>query len=91
MNKQDLIRQISTATGLTDKKTDEVLNQLGDVIRAALAKGDDVTLPGVGKLEVTERPARSGRNPRTGETIQIAASRTPKFKAIKVLKDAINA
>ncbi|QZA80885.1 HU family DNA-binding protein [Deefgea piscis] len=91
MNKQDLIRQVAEATGLTDKKTDEVLNQLGEVIRTALAKGDEVILPGVGKLEVTERAARSGRNPSTGETIQIAASRAPKFKALKVLKDAINA
>lgn len=67
-----------------------VLESLGEIIQTRLATGTEVTLPGVGKLTVTERAARTGRNPQTGEAVQIPASRSARLKPSKALKEAMN-
>nr|WP_027870721.1 HU family DNA-binding protein [[Eubacterium] cellulosolvens] len=89
MNKTELIAAISEQTELTKKQSEEALKAFVDVVADALKKGDKVQLVGFGTFEVSERAARTGRNPRTNETIEIAASRTPKFKAGKALKDLV--
>ncbi len=89
MNKADLVNKIKPAGG-SAAMTESVLNALGKVVQESLAAGDEVTLPGIGKLSVTTRAARAGRNPRTGEALAIAAKKTPKFSALKALKDAVN-
>ena len=66
-----------------------VVEGLSDIVHEQLARGEEITLPGVGKFTVTERAARTGRNPQTGEALEIPASRQPKFKAAKVLKEAV--
>lgn len=90
MNKKELIKAISEKLGVTQKAAGEQVDAIIEVITEALAKGEDVALTGFGKFSVTERAAREGRNPQTGETIQISASKSPKFKASKTLKDMIN-
>jgi DNA-binding protein HU-beta len=89
MNKTELIAAISEQTDLTKKQSEEALKAFVDVVADALKKGDKVQLVGFGTFEVSERAARTGRNPRTNETIEIAASKTPKFKAGKALKALI--
>ena len=74
---------------MTKKDTEKALNAAFDVIASALSKGEKVQVSGFGIFEVKEREARMGRNPRTGEAMEIAASRTPTFKASKTLKDAL--
>jgi len=90
MNKSELIDAVANATGLSRNEaagaTDAVLNSIVD----ALAGGDQVNISGFGTFSVRERAARSGRNPQTGETIQIKASKSPGFKAGKAFKDAVN-
>ena len=90
MNKTELIAAAAENTGMTKKDTEKVLNAALDAIAAALAQNDKVQVSGFGIFEVKEREARMGRNPRTGETMEIAASRMPAFKASKTLKDAIS-
>ena len=90
MNKKDLVKAMADQLGTTQKAAAEQLDAVLDVITAALVAGEDVKLAGFGTFSVTERAAREGRNPATGETIQIAASKAPKFKAAKALKDLIN-
>ena len=90
MNKKDLVKAMAEQLGTTQKAAAEQLDAVLDVITAALVAGEDVKLTGFGTFSVTERAAREGRNPATGETIQIAASKAPKFKAAKALKDLIN-
>ena len=90
MNKTELIAAAAEQTGLTKKDTEKALNAVFDVIASALSKGEKVQVSGFGIFEVKEREARMGRNPRTGETMEIAASRMPAFKASKTLKDAIS-
>ena len=90
MNKTELIAAAAEKTGLTKKDTEKVLNAALEAIADALAKNDKVQVSGFGIFEVKEREARMGRNPRTGETMEIAASRMPAFKASKTLKDAIS-
>ena len=75
---------------MTKKDTEKALNAAFDVIASALSKGEKVQVSGFGIFEVKERKARMGRNPRTGEAMEIAASRTPTFKASKTLKDALD-
>ena len=75
---------------MTKKDTEKALNAAFDVIASALSKGEKVQVSGFGIFEVKEREARMGRNPRTGEAMEIAASRTPTFKASKTLKDALD-
>ncbi|OGS90833.1 MAG: hypothetical protein A2Z95_06090 [Gallionellales bacterium GWA2_60_18] len=90
MTKQELIDAIAAGTGQTKKDIDQVLNHLGMAVTHALKTGDEVTLPGLGKLSVKGSAARKGRNPSTGEEIDIAAKNVPKFSAAKALKDAVN-
>ena len=90
MNKTELIAAAAEQTGLTKKDTEKVINAALDAITAALVKGDKVQISGFGIFEVKEREARTGRNPRTGEPMEIAASKNPAFKASKTLKDAID-
>ncbi|MGL5296747.1 MAG: HU family DNA-binding protein [Culicoidibacterales bacterium] len=91
VTKKQLIDDIAQATGLTKKDVTEVVNGFMDTVKGHLEKGEKVSLTGFGTFEVRERAAREGRNPQTGETIQIAASKTPAFKAGKELKEAVNA
>lgn len=89
MNKTELIAAMAEATGLTKKDSEKALNAAVESITAALAKGDKVQVSGFGSFEVKEREARVGRNPQTGESMEIPASRVPSFKASKTLKDSI--
>ncbi|AKX92914.1 HU family DNA-binding protein [Neomoorella thermoacetica] len=89
MNKMDLIASVAEKTDLTKKDAEKVVNAVLASIEEALAQGEKVQLVGFGTFEIKERAARVGRNPRTGEEIQIAATRAPVFKAGKALKDAV--
>ena len=90
MNKTELVDAISKEASLSKKDTEAFVKSFVDVISKALKKGDEVALVGFGTFAVSKRAARSGRNPKTGETIKIAASKTPKFKPGKALKDLVN-
>lgn len=90
MNKAELVDEISKETGLTKKDSEAALKSFIGVVSKELSKGNDVQIIGFGTFSVGERAARSGRNPKTGETIKIAASKSPKFKPGKALKDAVN-
>lgn len=90
MNKSDLIDAIAASTGLTKADAGRALDATTGNITKALKKGQSVSLVGFGTFSVKHRKARTGRNPRTGETIKIKASKTPSFKAGKGLKDAVN-
>lgn len=89
MNKTEIIAAAAEASGMTKKDAERVINAALDTVTAALAKGDKVQLSGFGIFEVKEREARVGRNPRTKETIQIPATRTPAFKPSKALKNIV--
>ncbi len=89
MNKTELINAVAERSGVTKKDTEKVISATIDAITAALAEGDKVQLTGFGSFEVKERAARMGRNPRTGEMSEIAATRVPGFKAGKALKDSV--
>ncbi|SEU08644.1 bacterial nucleoid protein Hbs [Lacrimispora sphenoides] len=89
MNKPELITSIVNKTGLQVKDTEAFLKALTEVVTEKLVKGEKVQLVGFGTFEVTERAAREGRNPKTGEKLHIEASKVPKFKAGKALKDAV--
>jgi DNA-binding protein HU-beta len=89
MNKTDLRDAVAKASGLSGAEADKALNAVLDSITAALASGESVTIPGFGTFETRERAARSGRNPQTGEEIEIAASTTPAFKPGAHLKQAV--
>ena len=88
MNKTELIKKVAAETGVKD--AGKVLNAALDAIKAELVAGQSVQLIGFGTFEVRERAARQGRNPATGESIKIAASKTPAFKPGKGLKEAVN-
>ena len=90
MNKTELVAAIAEKTELSKKDAEKALKAFTDVVAEELKKGEKIQLVGFGNFEVSERPAREGRNPRTGETMTIAASKTPKFKPGKALKDEIN-
>ncbi len=90
MNKAELINAVAEKAGLSKKDAELAVNAVIDSITDALAKGDKVQLVGFGGFEVKERAARLGRNPRSGEEIQIPASKMPVFKAGKALKDAVS-
>ncbi|MEZ4986794.1 MAG: HU family DNA-binding protein [Saprospiraceae bacterium] len=90
MNKGDLINKIADTAGITKGQAEDALNAVMDGITSALKSDDAVTLVGFGTFSVSKRPARSGRNPQTGETITIAAKNQAKFKPGKKLSDAIN-
>lgn len=89
MNKTELIAAAAEKAGMTKKDAERVLSAAFETIAATLAKGDRVQVSGFGIFEVKSREARIGRNPRTKETIQIPATRTPVFKASKTLKDVV--
>jgi len=90
MNKSELIAAIADKSGLTQADSGKALAAFCDSVTETLSKGDDVQLTGFGGFSVSERAARTGRNPQTGAEIQISASKAPKFKAGKSLKDAVN-
>lgn len=89
MNKTELIKVIAGATGLTQKLAADALDAFMESIATALKAGDKVTLVGFGTFSVAERLARTGRNPKTGEELKIAASKAPKFSAGATLKAAV--
>ena len=91
MNKTELIAAVAENAELSKKDAEKALKAFVDVVTDELKKGEKVQLVGFGTFEVSERAAREGRNPQTGETMKIEASKAPKFKAGKALKDAINA
>ena len=90
MNQSELIAKVASISGESRKAAEAVLKTAADVIAAELQEGGEVALPGLGKLYARDKAARTGRNPKTGEAITIAARRAPAFTAAKVLKDAIN-
>jgi DNA-binding protein HU-beta len=90
MNKAELIDAIAESVDLSKASASRALDSVIDNITNSLKRGDTVTLVGFGTFSVRNRAARTGRNPRTGETINIKASKVPGFKAGKALKDAIN-
>ena len=90
MNRAELIDAMSKKTNATKKATEESLSAFIEVVTDALKKGDKVQLVGFGSFEVVKRAARKGKNPQTGEEIKIPASKAPKFKAGKALKDVVN-
>lgn len=91
MNKTEFIAAVAEQAGLSKKDAEKAVKAYNDVVAAELAKGGKVQLVGFGTFEVSERPEREGRNPKSGETMMIAASKAPKFKAGKALKDQVNA
>ena len=90
MNKAELSEAVAEQTGLSKKDADAAVKTVFDTIAAELQKKEKVQIPGFGSFQTTERAARTGRNPRTGEELKIAASTTPSFKAGKALKDLVN-
>ena len=91
MNKTELVAAIADEAGLSKKDAEKALKAFTDVVTEELKKGEKVQLVGFCTFEVSERAAREGRNPQTGAAMKIAASKAPKFKAGKALKDLINA
>lgn len=90
MNKSELVDAVAESADLTKAAATRAVDAMVDAITSSLKDGDSVALLGFGTFVVRERAARSGRNPRTGETIKIAASKVPAFKPGKALKDALN-
>jgi DNA-binding protein HU-beta len=91
MNKAELIAAIAEQSGLSQKDSAKFLKAFTDVVTAELKEGGKVQLVGFGTFEVSQRAARDGRNPQSGEPMKIPASKAPKFKAGKALKDSVNA
>jgi DNA-binding protein HU-beta len=90
VNKSELIDAVAAAADISKAKAAQAVDGVTAAVTKALGKGDQVTLVGFGTFSVRERAARTGRNPRTGEEIKIAAAKIPAFKAGKALKDAVN-
>ncbi|MET1077782.1 MAG: HU family DNA-binding protein [Pseudomonas sp.] len=90
MTKDQLITDIAEATDAPKATVRAILEQLSEIVSEALENHDEITLPGIGKLKTSERPARTGRNPQTGAAIEIAAKRVIKYVPAKALSDAIN-
>ena len=90
MNKTELVSAVAERADLTKKEAERVINILFNTIEDTLAQGEKVQLVGFGTFEVRDREARKGRNPQTGEEIEIPATRVPAFKAGKALKDVVN-
>ncbi|MBQ6679066.1 MAG: HU family DNA-binding protein [Lachnospiraceae bacterium] len=90
MNKKELVAVVATKADLSKKDAEKAIDAFVAAVTAGLKKGEKIQLVGFGTFEVSKRPAREGRNPRTGETIKIAAVKAPKFKPGKALKDAVN-
>lgn len=90
MNKTELVAAVAEQAGLSKKDAEAAVKAFTDVVAEALKAGDKIQLVGFGTFEVSERAAREGRNPQSGETMVIPASKAPKFKAGKALKDLVN-
>ena len=90
MNKTELVAAMAEKAGLSKKDAEAALKAFTETVAEELKKGEKIALVGFGTFEVSERAAREGRNPQTGEPMKIEASKAPKFKAGKALKDAIN-
>lgn len=90
MNKTELVAAMADQAGISKKDAEKALAAFTSVVTDELKKGEKVQLVGFGTFEITERKAREGRNPQNGKTMKIAASKAPKFKAGKALKDAVN-
>ena len=91
MNKTELVAAVAEQAGVSRKDAEAAVKAFTDVVADALKNGDKIQLVGFGTFEVSERAAREGRNPKTGESMKIEACKTPKFKAGKALKDLVNA
>ena len=91
MTKADMIAAVAEKSGLTKKDAEKAVKALTETVIENLAKGEKIQMIGFGTFEVSERAAREGRNPHTGESMTIEASKTPKFKPCKAFKDAVNA
>ena len=91
MNKTELIAAVAEKAEISKKDAEKAVKAFTEVVSEELVNGGKIQLVGFGTFEVSERPAREGRNPRTGETMTIAATKTPKFKVGKALKDMVNA
>ena len=91
MNKTELVAAVAEQADISKKDAEKALKAFTDVLEEELKKGEKIQLVGFGTFEVSERAAREGRNPQTGETMKIEACKAPKFKAGKALKDAVNA
>ena len=89
MNKAELVSAVKNKTGLSGKDAEAAVKAVFDAVTDALATGDKVQLIGFGTFEVRERPAREGRNPRTGAALKVAAAKVPAFKAGLALKNAV--
>jgi len=89
MNKSELVDAIAEAAGVTKTVAGRMLNALVSAVSDTLSKGDQVVIPGFGTFSIGNRSARTGRNPQTGQAIEIKASRVAKFKAGKALKEAV--
>lgn len=90
MTKNEVIDAVADSSGMTKKDTETIINTLGEVIKEALAKGEEVRFIGFGSFEVKDRARRKGRNPQTGDEIEIPAAKVPVFKCGKLLKSAVN-
>ena len=90
MNKTELVAAMSAKAELSKKDSEKALKAFTDVVAEELKKGEKIQLVGFGTFEVSSRAARKGKNPQTGKEIQIPASKAPKFKAGKALKDTVN-
>ncbi|HLL18520.1 MAG TPA: HU family DNA-binding protein [Rubrivivax sp.] len=90
MNKANLVEQVAETADLSKAEATRAVDAVISSVIKALKEGDNVTVVGFGTFQVRERAARSGRNPKTGDTIQINASKNPSFKAGKALRDAVN-
>ena len=91
ITKDQLIGDLAEATSLPKASVRNLLDQLAEIVGDALENDGEITLPGIGKLKVSERPARTGRNPQTGASIQIAAKKVVKYVPAKALADSLNA
>ena len=89
LSKKQLVAEVAEKVGFSNKDTEAVIDALVSTVQEQLQAGEEVTLVGLGKFSVTERAARAGRNPQTGETVQIAAKKAPKFSISKTLKDLV--
>ena len=90
MTKTELVSEVAEKAGLTKIDAERAVKALVDTVADCLKKGDSLTIVGFGTFSVSQRAARTGKNPRTGEKLEIAAATTPKFKPGKGLKDAVN-
>jgi len=90
VNKSELVESVANASDLTKAAAQRAVEAVFETISGAMSQGDSVSVVGFGTFSVSDRQARTGRNPKTGENIEIAACKVPKFKAGKSLKDAVN-